>query len=172
MPRQDAQPADGFRYRHLVEVRFRDTDAMGHVNNAVYLTYFEAARAGYYRAVTGQAIEGSATRSVNIILASARLDFRSPAFFGEDLLVACRVGWAGRSSFSFEYRIEAGPGSSQGPGRLVADGETVQVMYDYAAAQPVRLPPDLLAQLAAFEGHPIPARAGTGQLLSSTGIQR
>lgn len=152
--------AGAFRYRHPVEVRFRDTDAMGHVNNAVYLTYFESARAGYYQAVTGLTIEGSATSPVNIILASARLDFRSPAFFGEELLVACRIGWAGRSSFSFEYRVEAGPDSKQGPGRLVAEGETVQVMYDYAASRPVRVPPDLLEQLAAFEGRAIPGRPG------------
>ena len=43
----------GFRYRRPIEVRFGDTDAMGHVNNAAYLTYCEMARAGYYETVTG-----------------------------------------------------------------------------------------------------------------------
>ena len=42
-----------FAYEHPIEIRFVDTDAFGHVNNAVYLSYFEAARAGYYAAVTG-----------------------------------------------------------------------------------------------------------------------
>ena len=42
-----------FRFEHPIEVRFVDTDAFGHVNNAVYLSYFEAARAGYYAEVTG-----------------------------------------------------------------------------------------------------------------------
>jgi len=34
-------------------VRFADTDAMGHVNNAVYLSYLEAARVEYIRRVFG-----------------------------------------------------------------------------------------------------------------------
>ncbi|HWX25489.1 MAG TPA: acyl-CoA thioesterase, partial [Vicinamibacteria bacterium] len=36
-----------------VEVRFRDLDALGHVNNAVYLTYLESARIAYWMALTG-----------------------------------------------------------------------------------------------------------------------
>jgi acyl-CoA thioester hydrolase len=38
-----------FRFNYPIEVRFSDTDAMGHVNNAVYLTYFEQARLAYWR---------------------------------------------------------------------------------------------------------------------------
>jgi acyl-CoA thioesterase FadM len=36
-------------YRHRLSVRFRDCDAMGHVNHAVYFTYFEQCRAGASR---------------------------------------------------------------------------------------------------------------------------
>ncbi len=154
----DSGSAGDFRFVLPVDVRFRDTDAMGHVNNAVYLTYFEAARAGYYRALSGHAFEGITEQPVSIILASATLDFRSPAFFGEQLLVACRVTWAGRSSFELAYRINVGAGSSRGPHRLVADGRTIQVMYDYRRGSPVRIPAELRAQMADFEGRPIPPR--------------
>jgi acyl-CoA thioester hydrolase len=141
-----------------MEVRFRDTDAMGHVNNAVYLTYFEAARAGYYRAVTGRAFEDIADQPVSIILAHASVEFRSQARFGERLLVACRATWAGRSSFGLDYRITADPDSTRGAGRLVVEGATVQVMFDYATQRPTRIPPDLLAALGGFEGRPLPPR--------------
>ena len=150
--------ADPFRFRLPVDVRFRDTDAMGHVNNAVYLTYFESARAAYYRAVTGRSFEGIEVEPESIILAHARVDFRAPAFFGERLVVACRATWVGRSSFGLAYRITAAADSPRGAGRLVAEGETIQVMFDYATQRSVRIPDELLAQLAAFEGAPIPPR--------------
>src|SRR3989304_4499579 len=94
--------ASSFRFRIPVEVRFRDTDAMGPVSNAVSLTYFEQARAAYYRAVTGRSFEGVDADPVTIILARAEVDFRSQAWFGERLLGACRTSWVGRASFAVE----------------------------------------------------------------------
>jgi len=154
-----AQSLEGdFRYVHPIEVRFRDTDAMGHVNNAVYLTYFETARAGYYRAVTGRTFETVAETETSMIMAHCRIEYRAPAFFGETLLVACRPGWVSRSSFSLEYRVSAAGDSPRGAGRLLADGESIQVMYDYRAERPMRMPQELLRLLAAYEGRPIPPR--------------
>ena len=43
-----------FRFSVPIEVRFRDLDAIGHVNNAVYLTYLEQARLGYWKHITGR----------------------------------------------------------------------------------------------------------------------
>ena len=48
-------PGD-FRHRRVIDVRFADTDAMGHVNNAVYLTYCETARIPYWTDVTGEPV--------------------------------------------------------------------------------------------------------------------
>ena len=152
-------PPDGsFRYRHAIEVRFSDTDAMGHVNNAVYLTYFELARAGYYQAVTGRVFETLAETDRSMIMAHARVEYRAPVFFGETVVVACRVAWVSRSSFSLEYRLVASDDSPRGPGRLVADAETIQVAYDYASGRATRLDPHLVRALEAYEGHAIPPR--------------
>ena len=152
-----------FRFRIPLEVRFRDTDAMGHVNNAVYLTYFEQARAGYYRAVTGRSFEGIGENPESIILAHASVDFRSQAYFGERLVAECRATWVGRSSFGLAYRITAADDSPHGGGRVVAEGETIQVTFDYATQRPVRIPDELLAQLAAFEGAPLLPRPGRSE---------
>lgn len=147
-----------FRYEHHIEVRFVDTDALGHVNNAVYLSYFEAARAGYYAAVTGMPFgTGAHAAERTFVIAEARLVYRAPAFFGETLLVACRFAWASRSSFGLEYRVRADE-SVVGPARLVADGETVQVMFDLERNRVVRVPGDLLEMLEGYEGHPIARR--------------
>ena len=120
-----------------MEVRFGDTDAMGHVNNARFLTYLEMARLGYYEAVIGRPLPLAAHgASESMILAEVRLTFRSPAYYGETLTIEARVGRIGRTSFTQEYRITA-PESRYGEARLVAVADAVQVMYDYAAERPV-----------------------------------
>jgi acyl-CoA thioesterase FadM len=92
------------------------------------------------------------------VIAEARVAYRSPAFFGESLLAACRFAWASRSSFGLEYRIRAGA-SALGPARLIADGETTQVMFDLARQRVMRIPADLLSLFEAYEGRVIPRSA-------------
>jgi acyl-CoA thioester hydrolase len=153
---EDARDLSGtFRHRRSVEVRFGDTDAMGHVNNAVFLTYLEMARAAYYQRVTGGRFGiGATSGERSFILAEVRLTFRSPAFFGEILTVETRVTRIGSSSFTLEHRITA-PDGLYGTRRLVATAATVLVMYGYdeGAVRPV--PDDLAASLEAFEGRPL-----------------
>lgn len=155
-----SRPVDGaFRYRHPIEVRFADTDGLGHINNAVYLSYFEAARAGFYAAMAGVPFgHGETGGRHTFLIAEARISYRLPGFFGEPLQAECRVAWAGRSSFGLEYRVIS-EGSMVAPARTLADGDTVQVMYDLPAGRVTRLPPDLLELMERFEGHPIPRRA-------------
>lgn len=158
-PPGPSAPTASFRYRHPIEVRYVDTDALGHVNNAVYLSYFEAARAGYYAVLTGHPFgTGEDAGRRTFVIAEAAIAYRSPALFGEPLACWCRVSWAGRSSFGLEYRIEA-ESSSVGPGRLVAEGSSVQVFYDLAAGAVMRMPAGLLGRIEAFEGRPLPTRA-------------
>jgi acyl-CoA thioester hydrolase len=141
-----------FGYRRLVEVRFGDTDAMGHVNNAVFLTYVELARAGYYRAAAGGRVGiGATERDQSFILADARLTFRSPAFFGEFLTAEARTAHVGTRSFTTEFRITA-PESAYGAARLVVVASSVQVGYDYDAGRVRPIRDDLVAALEAFEG--------------------
>jgi acyl-CoA thioester hydrolase len=155
--RRDA-PAGDFRYLVPIPVRFRDTDALGHVNNAVYLTYFEAARAGYYEAIAGRPFGfGEGAERHTFLLAEANVVYRSPSFFGETLDVACRVAWASRSSFGLDYRIDA-PVSAVAQARLVAHGTSVQVMFDIKAGRVGRIPADLMEMIERHEGHPIPSR--------------
>jgi acyl-CoA thioester hydrolase len=142
----------GFRYRRPIEVRFGDTDAMGHVNNAAYLTFCEIARAGYYETVTGHHLPlATHGASESMILAEARITYRSPAFYGETLTIEARVGTVGRTSFTQEYRLTA-PESRYGRARLVAVADSVQVIFDYVRECPIPVPDDLLAALEAFEG--------------------
>ena len=131
-----------FRAHCPVEVRFRDCDPMGHVNNAVYLTYLELARFAYWKAAEIERLAGE----VSYIIARVEIDFRSPAVTGDVLDVGIRVTGFGRTSFSMAYEIR-----DEG-GRLVATAKSVQVAYDYAAEQTVPLPDAIKQRIAEFEG--------------------
>ena len=159
MPRQPS-PDGPFRYRHPIEIRYGDTDALGHVNNAVYLSYFEMARGGYYTRVVGHPFgTGPDAERRTYVIAEAHVSYRRPAFYGEPLWCCVRVGWLSRSSFGLEYRLEVSD-SAIGAARVIADGSTVQVFYDLARGRPMRIPAELVDALTGHEGRELPTRAG------------
>ncbi|MDN5272674.1 thioesterase family protein [Chloroflexus sp. MS-CIW-1] len=129
-----------FHYR--IEVRFRDLDALGHVNNAVYATYFESARIAYYQRLVG----GSLDR-LGIILAELTISYKAPAHFGDELLVGVRVSKIGGKSFTMDYAI-----ARVGDGALIATGQSVLVAYDYAAGRSVPVSDEFRARVAEFQG--------------------
>ena len=117
---------DGYRFVYPVQVRFRDLDALGHVNNAVYLTYFEAARMAYWMHVNGRAD----LSSMDMILARAEVDYRAPVGYGDELEVGVRCASVKRSSFVLEQALV-----ERRSGRLVAQARKVLVHYDYTAGR-------------------------------------
>jgi len=136
-------PIPGFTLTCALVPRFRDTDAMGHINNAVYVTYLEVARQEYWRAFSG-AVD---YRQVPFILAHVTCDFRSEALMNEALEIGIRCEWIGNKSFAFGYEIR-----EQTSARRVVDATSVQVCYDYARKRSIPVPDDLRRQLEAFEG--------------------
>jgi acyl-CoA thioester hydrolase len=121
---------DGYRFTYRIQVRFRDLDALGHVNNAVYLTYFEAARMAYWMHVNGRAD----LSSMDMILARAEVDYRAPVGYGDELEVGVRCASVKRSSFVLEQALV-----ERRSGRLVAQARKVLVHYDYAAGRSMPL---------------------------------
>ena len=136
-------PVPGYTLSHEISPRFRDTDAMGHINNAVYVTYLEVGRQEYWRALSGD----EDYRRVPFILAGVHIDFRSEALMNETLEIGIRCDWIGNKSFAFGYRIQ-----EKRSGRLVVEAASVQVCYDYGAKHSVPVPSDLRRRVEAFEG--------------------
>ena len=139
-----------FRHRVEIVVRFADTDAMGHVNNAKYLTYCEIARIRYWTDITGEPIHLGTQGAESLILAEARITYRAPAFHGEVVTVETRATRIGRTSFTLEHRLLACVEGDEP--RLVAVSESILVRYDYATARPVALSEAHAEAIEAFEG--------------------
>ena len=130
----------GYPFVHWVEVRFRDLDAMGHVNNAVFLTYVESARVAYWLKLRGRA----GLRDMDLILARTEIDYRSPLELGETAEIGLCIAEVGRSSFVIEFAM-----LDSATQRLAAEGRNVLVYYDYAAARTAPLPDALRGVLQA-----------------------
>jgi acyl-CoA thioester hydrolase len=120
---------------HRLSVRFRDCDPLGHVNNAVYLTYLEQARFNLWRAQFGYVAKAAGEggrRGLGFILARAEVDFTAQARYGDELDVRLGLDSVRRSSFTYVYEIV-----NVQTQQLVARARTVQVRFDYDTQQPV-----------------------------------
>lgn len=138
---------DSFRHRTRLEVRFRDIDAFGHVNNAAFVTYLEQARIRYLI----DNLHEETPQHLPLILASLQVDFRAPILFGQEVEIGTRVDWIGNTSFSVSHRMTAGTGPQAGQ-RLAAEAATVLVAYAYATERPIRVPDRWRDVFAAYEG--------------------
>ena len=127
-----------WRFDHEVEVRFRDCDPMGHVNNAVYLTYLESARFAWWRSAFGPL----GLKEHGFIVARVEIDYRKPALPGDRLIIRLRVDRIGQSSFAVGYEIV-----NAKTRELVAEAKSVQVAYDYSQGRTVPLSETLRARL-------------------------
>jgi acyl-CoA thioester hydrolase len=122
---------DGYPFVHSERVRFRDCDAMGHVNNAVFSTYLEESRIGVLGGLNA------------FILARVEIDFRSEVRMGEEVEVQTSCSRIGTRSFDLEHVITAG-------GRVVAEAKSVLVSYDYERGESVPVPDDLRRRLTGY----------------------
>src|SRR6476661_10144508 len=114
----------GYPWIQREHVRFRDVDAMGHVNNAVYSTYLEQARIGILGGLEP------------FILARVEIDFRAQLKEGEDVEVRSRCSHVGTKSFELQHEIWSAD-------RLVAEAKSVLMGYDYERQQSVSITDDL-----------------------------
>jgi len=135
---------DDFRHRTRVDVRFRDIDAFGHVNNAVVSSYVELARIRYLVEV----LRVEPIGVMPLILAHISIDYRSPILFEDVVEVGSRVDWLGTTSIGMSHELTAAAG-----GRELAQSSSVLVTYDYEQGRPMPVPDDWRHALMTYEGH-------------------
>jgi acyl-CoA thioester hydrolase len=125
---------EGFDFVHRETVRFRDVDSMGHVNNAVFLTYLEEARIAYLLPLGAEVS--------SMILARVEIDFRAPLRMGDEIEIGVRPADVGTKSFELEYELRSG-------NAVAAEAKTVIVSFDYESGRSIELPESWREALAA-----------------------
>jgi len=117
-----------FPYETEHEVRFRDLDAVGHVNNVVYATYCEQCRVRFL----DEALDEPAT-DLGVVVAHIELDYRSPIDGLGTARVTMEPGSVGESSFELTYEVTY-------EGEVAATGSSVLVTVDRDTGESVPLP--------------------------------
>ncbi len=132
-----------FKFKMKLALRWSDVDEAGHVNNAVYLTYFEEARVLYFH----EAVQWDWKKD-GIILANANVNYVRPLFYPENAYAYVRTSRIGSKSLELEYVIVVENGDKKD---MIAKGTTVLVMFDYKSNQSVPVPAEIRVKLNAFE---------------------
>jgi acyl-CoA thioester hydrolase len=134
-----------FSVKTDITVRFADVDIMGHVNNAVYLSYFEQARVAFFKKINKLDLRSMDAKSAfGFIVAEIGVKFLAPTFVDQALTVAIRVAETRTKAFRFEYEIR-----DKKTKELAATGFSVQVSYNYKKHKTFPLSPALKRKMLA-----------------------
>lgn len=121
-----------FHFKIPIPIRFADIDAFGHVNNAIYLTYFEIARSAYWEEV----IEWD-WNQLGIIIRKSAVEYLKPILLTDKIYAYVRTSKIGRSSFDLEYVLVK---EINGLEEICTTGQTLCVAFDYKTKKPVMIP--------------------------------
>jgi acyl-CoA thioester hydrolase len=128
-------------FTHSDRVRFGDLDAMGHLNNVAFLQFFESARIAFLKSLIPEHNPADPS-DFGLIFAECKINYRSPAFFDEDIATSVRPSTIARSSFRIEFEMR-----SEADQRVLAEGYGVLVGYRYSEGKSTPLPDRVKAAL-------------------------
>ncbi|MEX1041773.1 MAG: thioesterase family protein [Pirellulaceae bacterium] len=128
-----------------IPVQWGDMDSFQHVNNVVYLRWFESARVEYL-AVTG--IDAIMERThAGPILASIQCNYRRQLRYPDAIWVGARMLKMGGTSMRATHQIY-----SEQQQRVVAEGESGVVYFDYKNQRPMSIPEEVRSLIETAEG--------------------
>ncbi|WP_226584850.1 acyl-CoA thioesterase [Halobacillus litoralis] len=123
-----------------VNVRFCETDLLGHVNNSNFFIYMEDARIRFFQDLN------LVEKDWNFIMASAKCDFIKQVYYNQTLKIRNNVSKIGNSSFHLEQRM-----FEEQTGELVAKGESVIVQFDFEEQKSKPLTPEMKENLQSYQ---------------------
>lgn len=126
-------------YSEMIKPRFNETDALGHINNTVLATWFEASRDPVFQIFTAD-LDPTQWK---LILAKFSVEFHAELFYGQQVEIRTWVSRVGTSSFDVSQQAWQ-------EGKLCASGLAVLVHYDFSCGQSVPLTVHQQGQLLAL----------------------
>lgn len=125
-------PLSEFRYQTDLQIRFSDVDVLGHVNNTIYLSFYDTGKAWFFSNILDRAIEWS---KVETVIANVDCCYIAPIFFGEKVVVHTRCEFISDRSFKLMQVI-----ALKDSGEIKSACETVMVCFDPATQQSIPMP--------------------------------
>jgi acyl-CoA thioester hydrolase len=122
-----------------------DMDAFQHVNNTVYVRWFESSRVAFVEQADIRPFLQE--RHLGPILASVTCNFKRQLRFPDTVHIGARVANLGRSSMTLDHVVY-----SETLGQVAADGSSIVVLFDYQSQRPVRIPQEMLAAIERLQG--------------------
>ena len=139
-----------------LEIRYGDLDPYGHVNNAVYLEFFEKIRICYWRVLADMAgiqkLEAGDVPGARYVIAETTVRYKAPIFFEDTLHGAARMRMVGNRSYTMDFELRTGETFEDGV--LVAEGSAAQVFFDPLENTVQPRPDWFLPTVAKLEGRP------------------
>lgn len=134
-----------YKHQLLIQIRFKDIDKQGHVNNAVHLTYFEIARSDFFTKALTQRNDWQET---GIILASTKIDYNKPILFEDELYCLTKVSRFGETSFDVEHILIV---KSNSKDVVVATGKSTLVCFNYKNNHTFKIPDDWKSSINLYQ---------------------
>ena len=138
-----AEKLSDYKFRTNISIRFSDIDAVGHVNNAIYLTYFEIARFNYWQ----EAINWNLSEN-GVIVGKSEVNYLKPIMLHDQIACYVRVVRIGNSSFDVMHvLVKITPHGEE----ICTTGKTVCISYDYKANKSILIPAKEREQMIAYD---------------------
>jgi len=124
-----------YKHKTPIQIRFKDVDRLGHVNNANHITYFELARVEYFNALMGDAKIDWENES--LILAKMEMEYKQPILLEDKVFVYTWVSRIGTKSFDMSCTIVR---EVDGIETEAAKGLAVIVCFNYKTNKSIPVP--------------------------------
>ncbi len=120
-----------------IQVRFADVDVMGHVNNAVYLSYFEITRMHYFKHMLSREWDWN---KEGIILLKNEIEYKRPVLLTDFPRIKMIVEHVGNKSFTLSYELTVDD-------KICCVGKSILVGYDNVRKKSILIPSQMKEEL-------------------------
>ena len=138
-----AEKLSDYKFNTPIAIRFSDIDAVGHVNNAIYLTYFEVGRFGYWKDVAQWNL-----KEHGVIVGRSEVNYLKPIMLDDKVACYVRVTRIGNSSFDVMHMLVR---TTEHGEEICTTGKTVCISYDYTANKSVSIPKAMRQRMIDFD---------------------
>lgn len=140
-------PVAPFKHTMNVQIRFNDIDALGHVNNAIYMEFFDLGKANYLMAANGGPVDW---RAANIVVANVNCNYMAPVFFHEKIAVQTQVTYIRDRSIKFLQQL-----INVETEQVKCQCEVIMVGFDVENGVSIPISDEWRSLLTAYEGRPL-----------------